>query len=680
MKCSTVRDMASKLTSSDEGPAIAQEPVTGAITPGAFQRRFLSWKLAQPGRFIQSMVLRSSQAINLVHLQQTLQALTMHHDMLRATVVGSSIVIRPTTDEHPFSLNENILPGEGEVGQTIAEAALREGELIDLEHGPILRAVLLHAADGDRLLLVCHHIAIDGVSWRILADDLQTAMNQLNQGKTIVLPKKTHSFAYWTDTVSRYRDSYLLQAEKPYWQQVQGQMESMELTTAGSTQARHLTVTLEGEPLRQLLTDSSKAYNTEINDLLLTALSQSYYRLTGNGSLTIQMEGHGREPLHEPVVTDRTVGWFTSLYPVVIQGITGDVRHDVRLVKEVLRDVPNKGIGYGILQYMESHEGDAMLRTDLTPLVGFNYLGEVTNSDAEIVFTEPLGVPLPSVDVNCAIADGRFVARFEYDVARWTDDKAQQLADAFVEELSRVAVHTAQSTAPEPTASDFGATGWTDEQLQNVIGHLAIRGEQLQRVYPLSPMQEGILITYLSDRDTTAYRLLSRLSLSVLPTESALRHTLDYLAAKHEVLRTAIFIEGVPQPCQAIVSRQLGLEMRDLTGEPDIEAAATAVHQEMLHRNLSLTDDPLFQLVCMKTGDDSCQLLIFMHHIISDGWCTPIIFRDLLMKLDAETAGRPLTATPEQNGRYEAFVRQLLHRDRKAGLAYWKNLLSAPGM
>ena len=658
MGCNTVRDMARIVVSSSNGPAIAQEPVTGTITPGAFQRRFLSWQLAQPGRFVQSMVLRTSKSIDPELLRQALQALAVHHDMLRATVVGSSIVIRPTTDEHLFALDEDT------------------PKPIDLEHGPILRVVLQHAADGDRLLMVCHHIAVDGVSWRILADDLHTAMTQLEQGQAIVLPKKTHSFAYWTDTVSRYRDSYQLLAEKPYWQQVQEQMESMELTTTGGMQTRHLTVTLEGEPLKLLLTQSAKAYNTEINDLLLTALSQSYYRLTGNNALTIQMEGHGREQLHESVVTNRTVGWFTSFYPVIIQGISGDIRHDVRMVKELLRTVPNKGIGYGILQYMESHEGDAMLRTDLTPLMGFNYLGEVVNSEGEIVFTEPLGIPLPSVDINCAIVGGRFVARFEYDATRWTDDKAKQLADAFVEDLASVAAHTAQATAPEPTASDFGATGWTEEQFQTVVNHFANRGEQLQRVYPLTPMQEGMLITYLSDRDTTAYRLLFRLSLSTLPTKEVLRHTLDYLAAKHEVLRTAIIQEGIPQPCQAIVSRKLGLEMRDLTGEPDVEAAATAVHQEMLHRKLSLTDDPMFHLVCMKTGADSCQLLVVLHHIIIDGWCIPIIFKDLLMKLDAETTGRPLTFTTEQNGRYETFVRQLLRRDRKAGLAYWKNLLA----
>ncbi len=720
MKCTTVRDIASLLASSSDGPEISQDPVAGVVRPGAIQQRFLSWHLPQPGRFIQPMVLRAGQAIDVLLLRQALQALAVHHDMLRATVADGSIVIRPPEDEHLVALQETTLPGGTDVPQALAEATAGQRERIDLEHGPILRAVLIHADDGDRLLMVCHHIAVDGVSWHILAEDLTTALTQLMTGQAVALPPKTHSFPYWTDVVGRYRDSSLLLAEKPYWQQVQAQMESTHPIPAEAPTrslipeqssptrslipeqssptrslspftphpSRQLTATLEGEPLRLLLTMSAKAYNTDVNDLLLTALSQSYCRLTGCRRLTIQMEGHGREPLHEPVVTDRTVGWFTSSYPVVIQDITGDVRHDVRLVKEVLRAVPNKGVGYGILQYVESQEGDTMLRTDLSALLGFNYFGKAADSRGQSLFAadsslflhqpptaEATGGPRPPVDINCGIANGQFVAHFQYDTECWTDEKARQLADAFVEDLARVAAQTAQVTTPEPTASDFGAAGWTEQQLQTVIGHFASRGEQLQRVYPLTPMQEGMLMTWLSDRDTTAYRLLFRLSLKVLPAEAALRHTLDCLAEKHEVLRTAILFGDVPQPCQAIVGRRLGLEMRDLTGEPDIDAAAAALHQEMLHRRLSLTDDPMLRLVCMKTGSDSCQLLVVMHHIIIDGWCIPIIFNDFLTKLEAETTGRELTAAAGRKGRYEAFVRQLLRRDRKTGLAYWKALL-----
>ena len=337
----------------------------------AIQQRFLSWKLSQPGRIVQSVVLRASQPIVATFLQQALKALVVHHDMLRAIVSQDTIVIRPTTDDRLFAFEEMTLKEKDDVSQTIAETMLREEELVDLKHGPILRAVLLHAADGDRLLMVCHHIACDGVSWRIITEDLTTALTQLTKGQTVVLPAKTHAFGYWTNTIARYRDSYLLSQEKPYWQRVQALMENMELPRVNNDKKviQHLMVTLEGEPLRQLLTTSAKAYNTEINDLLVTALCQSYHRLTDYTDLAIQMEGHGREPLHEPVVTDRTVGWFTSVYPIVIQAISGDIRSDVRHVKEQMRAVPNKGIGYGILQYIASQKGDAALRTGLTPLL-----------------------------------------------------------------------------------------------------------------------------------------------------------------------------------------------------------------------------------------------------------------------------------------------------------------------
>ncbi len=686
MLCTTLRDMARMLVSNSDGSAISQEPVVGAIMPSAIQHRFLTSHLPHSERYTQSVVLRALQPVDATVLQQALQALVVHHDMLRASVVNDTIVIRPTTDDHLFAFNEITLRSQDDVEKALTDAVLREGELIDLEHGPILRVVLLHTADGDRLVMVCHLIACDGVSWRIITEDLTTALTQLTKGQTVVLPAKTHAFGYWTNTIARYRDSYLLSQEKPYWQRVQALMENMELPRVNNDKKviQHLMVTLEGEPLRQLLTTSAKAYNTEINDLLVTALCQSYHRLTDYTDLAIQMEGHGREPLHEPVVTDRTVGWFTSVYPVVIQAISGDIRSDVRHVKEQMRAVPNKGIGYGILQYIPSQEGDVALRTDLIPLMGFNYLGEAAGIGGNDVFTADESLFLSeglmtgySVTINCAIVEGRFIARFEYDKEMWTDEKAQQLADGFIDGLAQVARHTSQVAVPEPTASDFGATGWTEQQYQDVVSHFAARGETLQRVYPLTPLQEGMLSAYLSDPNSTAYRLLFRFSMAILPSEEALRNTLDYLATKHEVLRTAFLYEGVPHPCQAIVSRQLGLEMLDLTGESDTDAAAARIHQEQLHRPLSLTDDSLFRIVCMKTGDNSCQLLVFTHHIISDGWCNPIIFRDFLMKMEAEVDGKPLTINhePLTINHYETFVRQLLRRDRKTGLAYWRNLL-----
>jgi bacitracin synthase 3 len=294
------------------------------------------------------------------------------------------------------------------------------------------------------------------------------------------------------------------------------------------------------------------------------------------------------------------VGWFTSVYPLVVEGISGDSRHDIRLVKETFRAVPNKGLGYGILQYIESAKGDDPLRTDLMPLIGFNYLGQMEESrdgdlltlaseitTGQAVATENASFA-PSVDINCIVEGGTFHAGLSYDTAVWTDSQARALADAFINRLQAIADHTSKVTVTEPTASDIGAEGWTDEQYQAITDRFAARGEHLRRVYPLTPMQDAMLLEYLKDTGTTAYRLVFRYAVDTLPTEQALRDTMDWLAERHETLRTGIIYEGVQEPCQAIVDRSLPVAFIDLTGEPDIDDAAARIHRELQHRPLSL--------------------------------------------------------------------------------------------
>ena len=477
--------------------------------------------------------------------------------------------------------------------------------------------------------------------------------------------------------------------EKPYWQKVQERLESLPTAamSAKSGEHRALDASLDTETVRQLLTIANHAYNTDINDLLVTALCQAYRELTGRSDVAFQMEGHGREPLHEPLMTDRTVGWFTSVYPVVAEGISGDIRHDIRLVKEAFRAVPNKGTGYGILQYIESAKGDDPLRTDLMPLIGFNYLGQMEESrdgdlltlaseitTGQAVATENASFA-PSVDINCIVEGGTFHAGLSYDTAVWTDSQARALADAFINRLQAIADHTSKVTVTEPTASDIGAEGWTDEQYQAITDRFAARGEHLRRVYPLTPMQDAMLLEYLKDSGTTAYRLVFRYAVDTLPTEQALRDTMDWLAERHETLRTGIIYEGVQEPCQAIVDRSLPVAFIDLTGEPDIDDAAARIHRELQHRPLSLQDDPLFCLTCLKTSESTCQLIFHEHHIITDGWSLPIYMGDFLGKLASKMEGRQLPANPIGHGRYERFVRSLHDKDMTAGLEYWKDLL-----
>lgn len=691
MKYKTVRALAEVAGTQTSAIEIAQDAVSGLIQPSAIQHFFFQQQLPEPEHFNQAVILRAGQAIDSNMLKQTLQALVVHHDMLRATVVDDQIIIRPTNADDLYSMEEYDFKGQTNIKDLIEDSANKIHASIHLATGPIFKAALFHTDSGDCLLLVCHHIAVDGVSWRILIEDLNTVYMQLTGGQSAQLPPKTHSFAYYTEAIGRYRDSYLLSQEKNFWVDQQRLMAAM----AGSNGNDHsrtmnrLSVTLDGQPLQYLLTDASKAYSTDINDLLITALCEAVttHLPAHTSAISIQMEGHGREAIHEPLITDRTIGWFTSAYPVVVNGITGDLHHDIRLVKETFRSLPNKGMGYGILQYIPSAEGDTPLRTDLTPLVGFNYLGEMDGNTSGALFDMAADLSAgtmfstknvfgPSLMINCGVTNGVLSATFEYDTQLYTDSQAKAIADGFTDSLQQIAAHTAAVTTPETTASDLGAQAWTDEQFQAISERFATRGERMQRIYPLSPMQEGMLLKYMMEPDTTAYRLLSRFAMSVLPTEEALRKTLDYLAAQHEVLRTAIIYEGVAEPCQAIVERRLGLEMIDISNESDIEAAAARIHQEQLHRPLSLQDDPLMRIICMKTSSTSCQLLFVLHHIIVDGWCIPIYMNDFIQALAANMTNNTQQLTPApQAGRYEQFIRQLRKKDKKTALAYWHNLL-----
>ena len=681
MKGKTVRAIAA-MAESNVKNIISQEVLTGEILPGAVQRYFFNQNLPHSEHYNQSVAVESETPLNIKILRKSLDAITIHHDMLRMRTENGKLYINDT-DQKLYDFSELTVNSKDDI--TPHASTLHAS--IDLQHGPVLKVGVYHLPTSDVLVLICHHMAVDGVSWRIITEDLITAYNQLTAGKEISLPKKTHSFKYYTEAIHRYRDSYKLSLEKSYWENVQKKMLQLPQGGSSTDHIRNFNLQYSHACLKHLLTDAHKAYNTTENDLLITAFLNSYYQVTGNGSASLMMEGHGREPIHEPLITDRTVGWFTSMYPVVVEGINGDVRHDIRLVKETFRAVPNKGLGYGILQYIPSAEGDANLRTDLKECLGFNYLGDVKsdNTMGDFCIARDIntgksankeGLSNVTYMINCTIIEGVFDINVDYDTTVYTEEQAHAIADGFCRQLETIVDHTLSVASPEPTASDLGAQGWTDNQFETLKAEYAERGEAIQRVYPLTPMQEGILLEYMTNPKTSAYVLIHRYETNMLPTVEQIRYALDFIAAKHEVFRTSIIYRGVDTPCQAIIDRKLGLRYVDISGESDIYKASERIHQEELAASFDLQSSPLFRVVVLKTSDTSCHILIVNHHIIMDGWCQPIYFQDFLAALQQAMGGKKVPITPGITGRYEEAVRNMLSFDKKSAFAYWRELLS----
>ena len=680
MKGKTIRAIAAMAESNVED--ISQEIITGEILPGAIQHYYLSLNQPHPEHYNQSVAVESETFLNIEVLRKSLDAITIHHDMLRMRTENGKLYINET-DQKLYDFSELTVSSKDDI--TPHASTLHAS--IDLQHGPVLKVGVYHLPTSDVLVLICHHMAVDGVSWRIITEDLITAYNQLIAGKEISLPKKTHSFKYYTEAIHRYRDSYTLSLEKTYWENVQRKMLQLPQGGSSTDHIRNFNLQYRHACLTHLLTDAHKAYNTTENDLLITAFLNSYRQATGNDSASLMMEGHGREPIHEQLITDRTVGWFTSMYPVVVEGINGDIRHDIRLVKETFRAVPNKGLGYGILQYIPSAEGDTNLRTDLTECLGFNYLGDVKSDDAMNGFSiaddvntglsaNKEGLTSVTYMINCTMIEGVFDINVEYDTTIYTEVQAHTIAEGFCKQLEAIVDHTLSVASPEPTASDLGAQGWTDSQFESLKSEYAGHGEVLQRVYPLTPMQEGILLEYMTDPKTTAYVLVNRYEMNILPTAEQVRYALDVLAAKHEVFRTSIIYRGVDTPCQAIIDRKLGLRYVDISHESDIYAVSERIHKEELAATFDLQSSPLYRVVVLKTSETSCHILLVTHHIIIDGWCQPIYFKDFLAALQQAMTGKTEPIVPGIAGRYEEAVRDMLSFDKKSAFAYWRELLA----
>ena len=687
MKLKTVREIAA--AGSQGTVEISQEAWSGEVPQTAITSFFFDLNLPKPHHFNQTMFIKASQRVQAEALQQAIEALVKHHDMLRAIVRNGQLYVRNTDEPNLYGWEQLDYVQDADYVKKIERVCRQRQASISLSNGPLFKVVLFHTPDYDAILMVCHHLVVDGVSWRVLLEDFNTAYGQATQGNAIALPAKTHSFREYAETLQSYAQSHELNMERTYWDRVQEKLQHLPSSMAkDSGRSMNLVnASLDAQTTHSITTTAGNPYHADINDLLMTALGRSYYKLTGNDAVSVQFEGHGREYIgNAQLLTDRTVGWFTSVYPVVLEHLDGDLRSCLRQTKETMHRIPNKGVGYNVLRYLSS---DTAYSTGQCALIGFNYLGEMSAKDSNdgapfTAMTEisagddfaPQNVFGPDISINCSVTDGQLEASLAYNTALFTQEQASQLLNGMMESLREITVHTADMKDVEVTATDLGEYEWTDEEFQKVYSHFIQMGTPLQRIYPLSPMQEGMALKFMMEPDSLAYRLVSRFALDILPTEEQMRYTLDQLGAKHEVLRTSLIYRGVEQYRQAIVDRPLELEMRDVTASENKETAMVTLYRAEQQRGFDMQDQSLFRIVCVKTSDTTCEILLAVHHIIVDGWCIGLYMSDLIANLTDAVQGnmKPIEQYPA--GRYERFIRNLLKKDTDKGLNYWKDLLN----
>ncbi|GAX34041.1 non-ribosomal peptide synthetase [Nodularia sp. NIES-3585] len=469
--------------------------VKGIVPLTPIQHWFFAQNLAELHHFNQSVLLEVPPNIQPELLEQALQKLLYHHDALRLRFVQPA----GQWQQYNSDLCDGILLAIADLSHLAQTEQSKAIELkadqiqrsLNLADSPLLRVVLFNCGKSSpgRLLIVIHHLAVDGISWRILLEDLSQAYKQLDSGNNIQLPAKTTSFQDWAIRLQNYADAQELHSELDYWLHSNSlahaplPLDSLAVASANTVgSSRIVSVSLSVEQTRALLQDVPGAYNTQINDVLLTALVQSFAGWTGDDSLLISLEGHGREDLFEDVDLSRTVGWFTSLFPVCLK--LAGLHHPgeaLKSVKEQLRCIPNRGIGYGLLRYL-SRDAAINKQLELLPQaqVSFNYLGQFDQTHLAPLgwkyaqesggsIHSPQGQRRHLLNVNGLVMDGRLQLEWKYSEAFHHQDTVENLANNYVKTLETIIDHCLSSEAGGYTPSDFPEIGLSQEALDELL-------------------------------------------------------------------------------------------------------------------------------------------------------------------------------------------------------------------
>ncbi len=657
-----ILDLVGKLSAAHQ--AIEQGTISGPLPLTAIQARLFKTQHEKNwNHHVQAILLRINTALDIDALAAALTKLQEHHDALRMVFRSKDGVIIQENQglPHPLSLETVSLKNTQEAALQLKQNIAQVGASMDLATGPLMRSVVFEMEDSVRLLIAIHHLVVDGVSWRILLEDLETAYQQIQSGQPVQLPEKTHSFKHWAEAIQGYSQHSKLQAEAAYWESLEAvPCEPLPHDSESSQNLERdreqLSCALSPEHTQQLLSQANQAFQTETKDLLLTALARTLSQWTGNSKSLVTLEGHGREDWGDSIDVSRTVGWFTSLFPVCLDLTEREeIGSQIEAIKTQLRNIPNNGIGYGILKYVTPEDTAPEIPFQQSPQLIFNYLGQFhADSDDHLfaidqIIEEHTSSPemerLNELELEGGVFDGKLQLSLHFNKRRHQRTSAERLLQSYVDEL------------------------------QTVIAACVQKHPSSLR-YPLSPMQEGMLFHSLYEPDEFAYILQFAVPIYGTLDSDVFQRSWNELFKRHDILRTVFEHHGLERPVQVVLpARSVDYQFFDISAyEPDQKIQyLSQIKSEDRQKSFDLAQDVLMRVAVFKLDDNTYYLNWTHHHIVMDGWCLGILLKELLqiyaaLKQDIEIGLKPVPP-------YRNYIQWLEQQNREEARDYWKQYL-----
>ena len=621
-----------------------QGELGGEVKLLTIQEWFFEGEYKKKNHWNQSFIVKVLR-LNEERLQRSLEKLIKHHDVLRMRYreeehkgkesdivkyvqyykIGESAEKIKVLDINSICEEE----GSEEFNKKLDEILTGWQREFNIETGPIYSIGYLYGyKDGSaRIHFALHHLIVDAVSWRILIGDLR----QIYEGSE--LGEKGSSYRQWVEAVKKYGDNY--KEEKKYWEEVLGgnednkeRLEELIRKSEGEN-LENCRIELGEVETNKLLKKSNKAYNTEINDILLTALGYALREVTGSNVNHIVIEGHGREDIDESIDVTRCVGWFTTMYPVKLE-VGEEMGDSIREIKEGLRKIPNKGIGYGAIK---------RYKREKLPKISFNYLGQFDKEGSEEgwkIVDESSGRAVDEnnedsniININGLVIGGKLSFEIESKIGKEITEK---LGIIFKEKLEEIIEYTTKQERSYLTVSDVGGI-ISKEYLDKIQGDRDIIG-----VYKANSLQEGFIHHALNQGEIDdAYRVQLIWEYNKIIEVDKLKESWRYAQKRYGALRLRFsWEEGLVQ----IVDKEVELDWRyiDISKErgDKQEVEIKKIQEGDRKEEYRLERGKLFRVYIIKQKEDKYICIFSNHHAIIDGWSIPLLQRyvhDTYMRL-----------------------------------------------
>ncbi len=673
----TIHVLAGRMTRREEDGEYAEEPEVYA-TP--VMKSFLDAGMPHPEQYNQSVFLRMKKRTEAEKIRRALGQLVGRHGTLRLQwergPQKDRFHIIPAERAHSWEFYEM----DGCTEEEMEEACAIRQRQLDPEQGRMMAAEWFRTREADFLFLAIHHLAVDEVSWGILLEELDFLCGE--EADADALPRPTASFGAWSRYLQEYGKSAAFHREEEAWSSL-GRNAGMDPRIAGYLQEKEplsertfetVTRMAGGDVGGRLQKLAEQAYHTRLDAVLLAALAQAVRELVGVSSFAVWMESHGRGELHRPVRTDRTVGWFTAVYPVLAERCP-NLRDQIAACKEILGGVPNEGIGYGIWRQREG-------KAPTLPGIVLNYLGREQNREfGQFIRTsrqmgeerDPGNGDAGTVSFDVRAIGEDLEIQCTYDTC-FSGAQTEKLLDRLVDVLKRIAGQ-ADGEDIVLTPSDLcPGRKMAFAEWKTLSGRLDL--SEAEAVCTLTPLQQGMMYHWMSSgRESAAYHILDCVRLPGEWRPEYLRQAWELTALRHDVLRSRFVCEGLNEAWQIIFRKpEIVVETPEIPWED-------AVGRER-ERRFDLCGEPLFRVLAFPGEEGGTKMLVSQHHLITDGWSFPVILADLSRYFQwlcggmaFDEARRRMEKEREQACSFAEYCAWRDRQDMSVAEAYWQDYL-----